>query len=69
MKDITDVDYVHAERVYRGFKIINLGDYHDLYVQSDTLLSVDIFENVRSMCLKIYELDPCHFLFAPGSAW
>ena len=68
MKDITDVDYVHAERVYRGFKIINLGDYHDLYVQSDTLLSVDIFENVRSMCLKIYELDPCHFLFAPGSA-
>ena len=69
MKDITDVDYVHAERVCRGFKIINLGDYRDLYVQSDTLLSVDIFENVRSMCLKIYELDPCHFLFAPGSAW
>ena len=68
MKDITDVDYVHAERVCRGFKIINLGDYRDLYVQSDTLLSVDIFENVRSMCLKIYELDPCHFLFAPGSA-
>ena len=69
MKDIIDVDYVHIERVCRGFKIINLGDYHDLYVQSNTLLSADIFENVRSMCLKIYELDPCHFVFAPESAW
>ena len=68
MKDIIDVDYVHTGRVCRGFKIINLGDYHDLYVQSNTLLSADIFENVRSMCLKIYEPDPCHFVFAPESA-
>ena len=68
MKDIIDVDYVHTERVCRGFKIINLGDYHDLYVQSNTLLSADIFENVRSMCLKIYEPDPCHFVFVPESA-
>ena len=68
MKDIIDVDYVHTERVCRGFKIINLGDYHDLYVQSNTLLSADIFENVRSMCLKIYEPDPCHFVSVPESA-
>ena len=47
----------------------NLGDYHDLYVQSDTLLLADIFENFRNKCIKIYELDPAHFLSAPRLAW
>ena len=28
-----------------------LGDYRDLYVQSDTLLLPDIFENFRRKCL------------------
>ena len=30
---------------------------------------VDVFENVRNMCIKVYELDPAHFLSAPGLAW
>ena len=30
---------------------------------------VDVFENFRSMCIKVYELDPAHFLSAPGLAW
>ena len=47
----------------------NLGEYHDLYVQSDKLLLVDVFENFRNMCLKIYELDPAKFLSAPELAW
>ena len=47
----------------------NLGEYHDLYVQSDTLLLVDVFENFRDKCIEIYELDPAHFLSAPGLAW
>ena len=38
MEDITDADYVHEKRVCKDFEIINLGEYHDLYVQSDTLL-------------------------------
>ena len=42
------------------------GEYHDLYVQSDTLLLADAFGNFRNMCLKIYELDPEKFLAAPG---
>ena len=40
------------------FEIKNLGKYHDLYVQSDTLLLADVYENFRNMCLNIYELDP-----------
>ena len=47
----------------------NLGDYHDLYVPSDTLLLADVFENFRNMCIKVHELDPAHFLSAPGLAW
>ena len=37
MEDITDVDYRHARRVFKNFNNKNLGDYHDLYDQSDTL--------------------------------
>ena len=50
-------------------KLKNLGDYHDLYVQSDTLLLADVFENFRNKCIEIYELDPAHFLSAPGLTW
>ena len=45
MNDITDADYTHAKRVCKDFEIKNLGEYQDLYVQSDTLLLVDVFEN------------------------
>ena len=69
LKDITDKDYEHAQKVWEIFEIKNLGDYHDLYVQSDTLLLADVFENFSDMCIEIYELDPAHFLPAPGLAW
>ena len=66
MKDITEVDHRHAKRVFRNLSNKNLDDYHDLYVQSDTLLLADVFENFRNMCTKVYELDSSHFLSAPG---
>ena len=46
-----------------------LGEYHDLYVQTDTFLLVDVFETFRDKCIKIYGLDPSYFYFAPGLAW
>ena len=66
MEDITYVDYVHAKRVCKNFE--NLGEYHDLHLQSNTLLLADVFENFRNMCLKIYELDPAKFLSDPRLA-
>ena len=52
MEDISDIDYRHANNLFKVFKLENLGDYHDLYVQSDTLLLADVFNNFRDMCLK-----------------
>ena len=69
MEDITEVDHRHAKRVFKSLNNKNLGDYHDLYVQRDTLLLANVFENFRNMSIKLYELDPAHFLSAPGLAW
>ena len=66
MKDITDAGYAHAKRVCKDFKTKNPGEYHDLHIQSDTLLLADIFENFRSMCLKVYEFGPAKVSF---SSW
>ena len=68
MENITSVDYSHAKRVFKNFNNINIGNYHDLYVWSDTLLLLDVFQNFTNKCIKIYELDPANFLSAPGLA-
>ena len=62
MEDISDIGYRHTNNVFKRFKLENLGDYHDLYVQSDTLLLAGVFNNFRDKCIKDYELDPAHFL-------
>ena len=61
MENIEDIDYTYGNNVFKIFKLNNLGEYHDLYVQSDTLLLADIFENFRNKFLEVYELDPGHF--------
>ena len=66
MKDINDA---HATRACKDFEIKSLGEYHDLYVQSDTLLLADVFENFRNMCSKKYEMDPEKLISTPGLAW
>ena len=69
MEDITDIDYRHGKTVFEYLISKNLGDYHNLYVQSDTLLLADVFENFRNIGIKVYELNPAHFLSAPGLVW
>ena len=69
MENIDDIDYRHGNNAFKRFKLKNLGEYHDLYVQSDTLLLADVFENFGNTCLKVFELEPAHFLSLPGLAW
>ena len=69
MEHITDADYAHSNRVYKDFEIKSFGEYYDLYGQNDSLLLVDVFENLRNMCLEVYKLDPAKTFSAPGLAW
>ena len=69
LEDITDKNYPHAKKVWKVFEIKNRGEYHDLYVQCDTLLLAEVFENFRDKCIEIYGLDPAYFVSAPGLAW
>ena len=60
MEAITGVSYKQTKRIWNDFKIKNPAEYHDLYVQSDTLL--------LAICLKtfeIYGLDPAHYFLYP----
>ena len=61
MENITDIDYRHERRVFKEFKMNNLGDYHDLNFQSDCYCLL--------MSLKRYGLDPSYFVSLPGFAW
>ena len=67
--NIDDNDIEHIKNVCATFNINNLGEYHDLYVQSDTALLADVFENFRDKCLAIDKLDPAYYLSAPGLSW
>ena len=69
LEDITDADYALAKKVFKDFDIKNLGEWHDLYVQSNILLLVDVFENFRNMWHKIYEPNPAKFLSGSGLLW
>ena len=53
----------------QDFEVKNIGEYHDLYVQSNTLLLSDVSENFQNMCLEIYQLDPEKFIVAPRLSW
>ena len=51
MKDITGGDFRHPKRVWEDFEIKNRDSYHDLNVQSNKVLPIDVFMNFQDMCL------------------
>ena len=50
-------------------EINTMGDYHDLYLKTDVLLSADVFERFITTCLEYYKLDPFHYFSSPGLSW
>ena len=69
MSDVSDKDYFHAQKVWKGFGMKNLGEYHNLYLKTDIILLTDVFEAFRSTCLEHNFLDPAQFYTSPGLAW
>ena len=51
---ITTEDYEHAQKVWKEFNIQKLGEYHDLYLRTDVLLLVNVFEEFRTTYIKHY---------------
>ena len=66
---ITDEEYQHAQNVWKTFNLKTMGEYHDLYLQSDILLLTDVFENFRKACQQYYGLDAAHYFTSPGLSW
>ena len=69
MSSISSDNYQHAQKVWKEFRILNLGEYHDLYLRTDVVLLANVFEVFRDTCLQHYKLDPAHFYTFPGLAW
>ena len=69
MEDIADAEYTHTRKACKDFEMKKLGEYHDLYVLSYTLLLAQVNENFRNICFKIYELDPTPCFIAPNLEW
>ena len=60
---VTEEERKHADNVFQTFGCLNLGDYHDLYFKTGTLLLACVFEEFRSLCYKTYGLDSPHYFF------
>ncbi|KAK9814141.1 hypothetical protein WJX72_001210 [[Myrmecia] bisecta] len=59
-------EYAHAQNVWRVLLCRTVRDYMELYLLSDVMLLSDVFENFRKSSLTIYQLDPAHYISAPG---
>ena len=49
---VTEDRWQHAEKVYEQFQCKNLGEYHSLYLLTDTLLLACVVEEFRSLCYR-----------------
>ena len=58
-----------CEKIWDKINMKNMGNYHDHYLNKDVLLLTDVFEKFIDICLKHYELDPCHYFSASGLSW
>ena len=66
---INKKEYERAVRVWKLFKIKNIGQYHDLYLKADVLLLTDVFERFIDTCLNYYKLDACRCFSSSGVSW
>ena len=66
---ITVKEYKQAIDCWNNTGCEIIKDYMMLYLRTDVLLSVDVFEKFRDNCLEYYEIDPCYTYSTPGLTW
>ena len=52
--------------VFETFKLKSFKEYHDLYLELDTVLLTDVFEQFRESTLQEHKLDPAAYMSLPG---
>ena len=67
--DLSEADVQLAQEVWENFGCKTIGDYHNLYLESDALLLADAFEKFQKFFKSTYDLDPCHYYFSPKISW
>lgn len=65
-KDISDVDYAHANEVFETFDCANLLSYYRLYMKLDVALLAEVFFTFRDTMQQHFQLDPCHYISLPS---
>ena len=63
-KKISDKKYEHVLKILDRSEMKMIKDYHNMYLKSNVLLSVDVFENFKNSSLKNKGLFPSHYLSA-----
>ena len=43
---VTQEEWVYVDNVFQTFGCLHLGDYHDLYLKTDTLMLACVFEKL-----------------------
>ena len=66
-ENISEEDYKRAQQVLDTFSSTSLGDYHDLYLKTDVMLLVDVFNSVWQRWTHTGE--PAHYYTLPGYSW
>jgi len=66
-KHIANADYNFVQNLWTTFQLKNLGELHDLYVEADTLLLADVFENTGKLSTTIMDWILCIFTQHPLS--
>ena len=66
---ISDNQYSHLINAWQEFNFNTFRDFHNHYLREVVLLLADVFEKFISTCIENYNLDPCHYLSAPGLSW
>ena len=47
MEGTTDEDYAYVKQICKDFETKHLGEYHDLYIQSNTLLIANTAQKMK----------------------
>ena len=60
---ISDDDYKHAKKVWRGFNLKSVGQYYDLYLLSNILLLAEVFKKFQENVFTVLQNRPSRLFY------